>query len=68
MAACPICHKEAASRERNPSAPFCSPRCKQLDLGKWLTEEYRIATNERSARPSDGEEELAAGNRKENFS
>jgi hypothetical protein len=24
--------------------PFCSPRCKAIDLGKWLNEEYRIST------------------------
>ena len=27
-----------------PSFPFCSTRCKQIDLGKWLTGEYRITT------------------------
>ena len=26
----------------NPFRPFCSERCKLLDLGKWLNEEYRI--------------------------
>lgn len=26
--------------------PFCSARCKQLDLGKWLKEDYRIETEE----------------------
>ncbi len=29
-------------RARNPAFPFCSPRCKQVDLGKWLGEEYRV--------------------------
>ena len=24
--------------------PFCSKRCKSIDLGKWLNEEYRIST------------------------
>ncbi len=23
--------------------PFCSPRCKMVDLGKWLGEEYKIS-------------------------
>ncbi len=35
---CPQC--EAASLA--PHAPFCSRRCAQLDLGKWLNEDYVI--------------------------
>ena len=45
---CPICAKEAKPRKENPSAPFCSPRCKQVDLGKWLNEEYRVPTEEKA--------------------
>lgn len=26
--------------------PFCSGRCKQIDLNKWLSEEYRVPTGE----------------------
>jgi endogenous inhibitor of DNA gyrase (YacG/DUF329 family) len=29
--------------------PFCSPRCKQIDLNKWLSEDYRVATNQKTA-------------------
>ena len=36
--ACPICGK----RETKEHAPFCSPRCKDRDLLKWLGEGYRI--------------------------
>ena len=43
---CPICRKPALPRAENGSAPFCSPRCRQVDLGKWLTEEYRMPTAE----------------------
>lgn len=39
---CPICKKAAAPRGANASFPFCSPRCKTLDLGRWLSEDYRI--------------------------
>jgi endogenous inhibitor of DNA gyrase (YacG/DUF329 family) len=39
---CPICQKEVAPRKRNPSFPFCSPRCRAIDLGKWVGEEYRV--------------------------
>ena len=40
---CPSCRREVLPREENPSFPFCSPRCRAVDLGKWLGEEYRIA-------------------------
>ena len=43
-AQCPACHKPRAPRAQNPSFPFCSPRCRQVDLGRWLGEEYRVPT------------------------
>jgi endogenous inhibitor of DNA gyrase (YacG/DUF329 family) len=39
---CPICKKPVAERSANPAFPFCSPRCKLIDLGKWLGQEYRV--------------------------
>lgn len=39
---CPICNAEVKPRSDNPVFPFCSPRCKTIDLGKWLNEEYRV--------------------------
>ena len=38
---CPICQQPVA-REENRFLPFCSERCKLIDLGKWLGEEYRV--------------------------
>ncbi|WP_135450906.1 MULTISPECIES: DNA gyrase inhibitor YacG [Tabrizicola] len=35
---CPICGKPTAPAYR----PFCSRRCADVDLGRWLTEGYRI--------------------------
>jgi endogenous inhibitor of DNA gyrase (YacG/DUF329 family) len=56
---CPVCNKEVAPRAANRAFPFCSPRCKQVDLGKWLGEEYRLperAVEEREdERPPDPE-------------
>jgi endogenous inhibitor of DNA gyrase (YacG/DUF329 family) len=63
-AVCPICQKKAEGREQNPSWPFCSARCKTIDLAKWLGGDYRIETNERADDPSN-ETTLTAGNRKE---
>jgi uncharacterized protein len=39
---CPICGKPATPR----ALPFCSPRCAQIDLGRWLKGNYRIPTDE----------------------
>ncbi|HLK38191.1 MAG TPA: DNA gyrase inhibitor YacG [Polyangiaceae bacterium] len=39
---CPICQRPAATRETNKASPFCSPRCKLVDLGRWLEEAYRV--------------------------
>ena len=39
---CPLCGRPAEDRFR----PFCSRRCADADLGRWLTGEYRIATDE----------------------
>jgi endogenous inhibitor of DNA gyrase (YacG/DUF329 family) len=46
---CPICRKEARPRGENPSFPFCSSRCKTVDLGHWLDEKYRLPAEEASA-------------------
>ncbi len=39
---CPMCDKPESLDFR----PFCSKRCADLDLGKWLKEDYRIASEE----------------------
>ena len=39
----PSCLDPVPARAGNPSWPFCSERCRLLDLGRWLGEDYRIA-------------------------
>lgn len=39
---CPICKKEVALD--NPEMPFCSERCRLVDLGNWASEKYVIST------------------------
>lgn len=39
---CPICGRDA-DFNADPFGPFCSVRCKLVDLGKWFTEDYRIS-------------------------
>lgn len=41
---CPICKKNVAPS--NPYAPFCSDRCRLIDLGNWASEKYGIASVE----------------------
>ncbi len=42
---CPYCKKET-TWENNPHKPFCSERCRLIDLGKWASEEYTIPDKE----------------------
>jgi endogenous inhibitor of DNA gyrase (YacG/DUF329 family) len=42
MSICPICGEEVTPRSANKAFPFCTARCKSIDLGKWLNEEYRV--------------------------
>jgi endogenous inhibitor of DNA gyrase (YacG/DUF329 family) len=44
--ACSICGALVAPRSDNPAFPFCSERCRTIDLGHWLDERYRIPTRE----------------------
>jgi len=39
---CPQCRGESLWSPENPWRPFCSERCKQIDLGAWADESYRI--------------------------
>lgn len=39
---CVVCGQPVGPKAENPSHPFCSARCKLVDLGKWLGEEYAI--------------------------
>lgn len=42
---CPICKREVDERERDRKGsvyPFCSERCKLIDLGRWLGGKYQV--------------------------
>ena len=39
---CPQCGKSIVWDNSNPFRPFCSERCKLIDLGQWATESYHI--------------------------
>lgn len=42
QASCPQCGAVSVK----PHTPFCSRRCAQIDLGKWLNEDYRVPADE----------------------
>jgi endogenous inhibitor of DNA gyrase (YacG/DUF329 family) len=42
MVACPTCRRETAFDPANPWRPFCSQRCKTIDLGAWASGAYAI--------------------------
>ncbi|MGE4132933.1 MAG: DNA gyrase inhibitor YacG [Bdellovibrionales bacterium] len=39
---CPTCGKPSRYDKDNPDRPFCSERCRVLDLGAWADEKYRV--------------------------
>jgi len=53
---CPICNKEVSWQD-NLFRPFCSQRCKLFDLGKWASDEYRIAGEKKDSPEENVEEE-----------
>lgn len=54
---CPICSKDVPPRPGNPSFPFCSSRCRAVDLGKWLGEEYRVPARQAEEREDEAPED-----------
>lgn len=54
---CPTC-RAAVRWDGNPFRPFCSDRCRIVDLGSWAAERYRIAGE---PLPEDGDENGSGG-------
>lgn len=51
---CPICDRPMDQGPSEwPDWPFCSPRCKLIDLGRWLGEDYRVAHLKQEEHPED---------------
>ena len=46
---CPTCGNPALFSPKNSFRPFCSERCKLIDLGEWAKEGYRIPLDEEDA-------------------
>jgi len=64
MPRCPVCDQPVflsatPLQPATPTAPFCSDRCKTIDLGRWLAESYSVP---HVARPeNEDDDELAPG-------
>lgn len=43
---CPTCGKPSILTQENAARPFCSERCKLIDLGSWAAEDHKIAGDE----------------------
>lgn len=39
---CPTCQKPGTWTDKNPCKPFCSERCRLIDLGAWASEAHRV--------------------------
>jgi endogenous inhibitor of DNA gyrase (YacG/DUF329 family) len=50
---CPVCGKPSAQA----FAPFCSARCQDVDLHRWLSDAYRIPTDEPETPPDSSAED-----------
>ncbi|MCU0883441.1 MAG: DNA gyrase inhibitor YacG [Beijerinckiaceae bacterium] len=57
---CPICSRPTAAAFK----PFCSKRCADVDLNRWLTDRYAVPVEEGSDRPSADEGEHDEGSRR----
>jgi hypothetical protein len=51
---CPICKKEVQLDD--PFMPFCSDRCRIIDLGNWASEKYVISSPIESTHDEDEED------------
>lgn len=49
---CPACGQAAVYAPENRWRPFCSERCRNLDLGAWASESYRVP----AAPPADDDD------------
>jgi len=52
---CPICKKDVAPGD--PDFPFCSERCRIIDLGNWASEKYVIPGAPKPSAPDENEDQ-----------
>ena len=45
---CPACGKKNTWKHDNAFRPFCSERCRLIDLGEWADESYRVESEDQT--------------------
>jgi hypothetical protein len=50
---CPTCGARVEWKASNAFKPFCSERCKLIDLGEWASENYRVASEDSASADHD---------------
>jgi endogenous inhibitor of DNA gyrase (YacG/DUF329 family) len=53
LVACPTCGAQSPFVAANPWRPFCSERCRSIDLGGWASEAYSIPARDEDAGEGD---------------
>ncbi|HKB03539.1 MAG TPA: DNA gyrase inhibitor YacG [Gemmataceae bacterium] len=55
---CPICSKPMPGQATEwPDYPFCSAKCRKIDLGRWLGEKYRVPADDQTKPEDESKEE-----------
>jgi uncharacterized protein len=54
---CPACGTQALFDRSNPFRPFCSGRCREIDLGAWASERFRVPGEADPQAPDPGSRE-----------
>lgn len=52
---CPCCGQQALYAAENAARPFCSARCRSIDLGAWSSESYRVDAAPATDDPDDAQ-------------
>jgi uncharacterized protein len=53
---CPHCGAQTVWHHTNAFRPFCSERCRMIDLGNWASESYRVPEADDNRSRTDGDE------------
>jgi uncharacterized protein len=57
LVTCPVCGNSTPFTPANRFRPFCSERCKLIDLGNWASESYRVPEQEPPEKTEDEQPE-----------
>lgn len=58
---CPICGKPVPWQAESVWRPFCSERCKKIDLGAWAAGDYKVGGESSAPDAADGGDALGTG-------